>query len=155
MLVSRHGNTGDMALRPQSIIRFEQVYLVSAALNTLVEVLSFMGISGPSDIDRKNIVLELSIVALGWVLLFFFWYFIARRASNVAKWLFVGLTVLGLLILVPDGTKLAQTNPIYAALTALITLLDFASIAFLFKRDAVDWLKSRGRIVPIDATIFS
>jgi hypothetical protein len=83
-----------------------------------------------------------------------FWFLIARRASNTAKWILVTLTAIGLLSILSWPGLLATYGTAYIALVALTTALNFASVALLFRGDAVRWLKSKGTVAPVDATVF-
>jgi hypothetical protein len=144
-----------MCVRPQSIIRFEQLYLASSLLAVLGQILNLTGISGPSGARDLGLVFVLIIVAITYGMIFLFWYLIARRASNVAKWILVVMTAFGLLATVPMLITLAETDPLYAAISALVTVLQLAAMVFLFRRDAVEWLRSRGQVGVVDIATFN
>ena len=65
------------------------------------------------------------------------WYFIARRASNIAKWILVVMTLLGLLFVNLDAGQLGSLAGI-ASLT--VTILQLVAIVLLFRADARAWL---------------
>ncbi len=74
-----------------------------------------------------------------------FWYAIARRASKIAKWIYVVWMGLGSI-----STIMSLSDPIGfrgAALVASLvsTALTIASIICLFRPDAVAWFARRGR----------
>jgi hypothetical protein len=143
------------ALRPQSIIRFEQFYLGSNALAVLLQVLHFTGLLGGSTLAGVAPEFTLSIVLVTYSIVFVFWYLITRRASNVAKWILVVMAGLGLFSTVPLLLKTAETDLVYALLALLILLIQFVGMAFLFRRDAAEWLRSRGQLGVIDVSTFN
>lgn len=61
------------------------------------------------------------------------WYFVSRRASNIARWILVVFTLLGLLFL-PGSLGLFGT--LATILTLAITALQLAAIYYLFQPDA-------------------
>lgn len=71
-----------------------------------------------------------------------FWWLIARKASNIAKWILVVFTGLGLLM--APGT-IAMLAGVTLVLYLLITALQLAAIFFLFKHDAKEWLTAPRR----------
>lgn len=142
-------------MRPDSIIRFEQFYLASTGLTIVLQLLNFAGLIGPETLKAGETGLMLTFVAISYALAFVLWYLIARRASNVAKWVFVVITVLGLIGTVPTVLLLLSTDRAYAMLFLLVTLLNLIAMVFLFRRDAVEWLRSRGRQGVIDVTTFN
>jgi hypothetical protein len=98
-----------------------------------------------------------SMVAVVIMLSFFasisiaFWYAIARRASKIAKWIYViwmGLGSISTLTSLSDPTGFKG-----AALVASLvsTALTIASIVCLFRPDAVAWFARKGRS---DASVF-
>lgn len=146
---------GAIALRPQSIIRFEQFYLASTALTILLQLLNFAGLIGPDALKETNSELVLVLVAISYALAFVIWFLIARRASNIAKWFFVVITLLGLIGTVPMLAALLSTDVAYALCFAVVTVLNLIALAFLFRRDAAQWLRSRGQVGVIDITTFN
>jgi len=138
-------------LRPQSIIRFEQIFLGSAALGALNQVVTFGGFSGLGVAISGG----LGAVALAWGVTILLWYLIARRASNVAKWAFVVLIALGVLVAIPNLAALIGTSPRFVVLAILVMLMKIASVILLFRRDAAEWLRSRGQVGVIDVTTFN
>ncbi len=43
----------------------------------------------------------------------------------------------------------------YLLLTTLVTLLQFVAVVFLFRRDAADWLRSKGQNQMVDVSTFN
>lgn len=140
-------------MRPQSINRFEQLYLASTAVGVINLFVNYRAIAERAGPVGGGAVMIGAVI--GWGIVFLFWYFISRRASNVAKWILVAMTVLGLLGMIRLLDRLAEYGTLYAVLTSLTTLLQLASIVFLFRRDAVEWLRSKGQIGAVDISTFN
>ena len=85
---------------------------------------------------------------------FLFWFFIARRASNAAKWILAALVTIGLIEFSRFVLVASVFGPVFA-FNALIRLLLCIAVAFLFRRDAAEWLRSKGQQEPIDVTTFN
>ncbi len=142
-------------MRPQSIIRFEQFYVASTALAIIAQLFNAMGLFGPVSKNQLGPYFLPIILVISYGLAFLFWFLIARRASNIAKWILVVMTGISLAFTVPALAILAQEYPVYVLATGLLFLLDLIAMVYLFRRDAVEWLKSRGQQAPIDITTFS
>lgn len=146
-------------MRPQSIELFEKVYLGAIAIGLVNTFLSWSQVSAMLDDPRMQAAgmgtgtLMFGLV-VGILIPLLLWYFIARRASNVAKWIYVVLTALGLF-----GFLSSLANPLVPK--GLVTVLGLAAVALqvfaawlLFKPDSVEWLESKGANGPGDPTTF-
>ena len=70
------------------------------------------------------------------------WFFIARKASNVAKWILVVLLALSMLsVLYTLAMSFALT--VTTLLGLAMYALEIAAVVFLFRDDAVAWLTHR------------
>jgi hypothetical protein len=78
-------------------------------------------------------------VAIWLALFLLLWFLIARKASNIAKWILVILSVLGALLFMP---ALAGQWNLTLLLSVAYYALELAAVACLFRADAVAWLKS-------------
>lgn len=141
-------------MRPQSIVWFERLYLASVCLGILTLALNY-------DLIEMRAVATGGAGTSAWVgavigvcINLLFWFFIARRASNIAKWILVVMTAVGIVGMIAMLSTLLMYGPLYTALTGAVTLLQLVAMVFLFRRDAVDWLKSGGRNGPIDLATF-
>ncbi|KUR72161.1 hypothetical protein AQZ52_02375 [Novosphingobium fuchskuhlense] len=140
-------------MRPLSITRFEQLYLGSTAIGMINLIGSWSRLTAAGG---PMVMLGLAIgVGLGGLMVLAFWYLIARRASNIAKWVLVVLTVLGLISTVTRGGRFVELGMFYTVLLVLTNLTQIVAIAFLFRRDAAEWLRSRGQVGVIDVTTFN
>ncbi|WP_226015944.1 hypothetical protein [Novosphingobium sp. FKTRR1] len=141
-------------MRPQSIIRFEQFYVASIVLGLLNTAINFSRFSGQMSTTGVPMTFMLVAMAIGLLINVLFLFFIARRASNIARWIFVAISALGLVGLLSWPKILATYGPAYFAVSVLATLLNYTAVAFLFRRDAVRWLRSKGQDGPVNTTIF-
>jgi hypothetical protein len=146
-------------MRPESIRWFERVYIgriilgVSLSLYLMWWRVKMLGYF-PS-LDRGIGLRWLVSLVGGCVVQFLLFYFIARRASTVAKWIFVVLTVIGvipvfLLVIAPNFLPAAlKMGPLFGV------GLDFTMIMLLFQPDSRAWFERRGVIEEDYADTFS
>lgn len=138
-------------MRPQSIVRFEQAYLASVLLwlvhlvlgwNTQMSVIErYPGVRGnPQMVDfiQNGLFVTYAIALALWLLLA---YFAGRRASNAAKWalvVFVGLSALSLLAILPN---LGQVSGLSLALSLATFAANAYAVFLLFRPDAKAWFE--------------
>ena len=146
-------------MRPQSIELFEKVYLGSIALGLVNTALSWGALTaslktvGDGAMKMGPGVMVGSIV-IGLVISLLLWFFVARRASSVAKWIFVVITAIGVF-----GVLSSLANPLAPKGLTMIggmiaTALQVFAAWLLFKPDAVAWLESKGANGPGDPSTF-
>jgi uncharacterized membrane protein len=136
-------------MRPVSIVRFEQAYLASIALWLLNLALgwkarlgslennpAFAGNPQMGELAQTMMIGTTVFMLILWLLL---WYFTARRASEVAKWVVValfGLSVVGLPFTL-------MSYPVVGVLSVVLSVIAFALTAYavwmLFRPDARAW----------------
>lgn len=132
-------------MRPQSIILFERLFLVSIALTAIGAYLSF-------DQMLAQMAADADFRALGWggaalaitaalfiVFLLVLDYLIAHRASGLARWVLVLVTALNMTTL-PGAFAVQSGLPLMLA--AGTNLLGLGAIIVLFFPDARAWLGS-------------
>ena len=147
-------------MRPQSIVRFEQIYFAAMAVSLANTLVSFESTQSQLASDPASSQLGLgsgfliATLAFSIGIMLLLWYLIARRASNVAKWILVVITGLGLAMMVGNGSALAAMAPLAMVLTLVSSALQIASLVFLFRRDATEWLTSKGQLAPADPAVF-
>jgi hypothetical protein len=142
-------------MRPQSIIWFEGLYLASVAIaliNTMVNFNQIVDYLAASGVGTASLIVGILGGFLGNFLL---WFFIARRASNTAKWIFVMMTVLGWVFIRWKTGQFVGNASIHSVPAGLSKLLQLAAVIPLFRRDAMEWFKSKGAREPIDASTFN
>lgn len=139
--------------RPISIVNFERCYLaawligiVNLALtwNARMEVAA---ISSGGQINPAMVgTMALVGVVVGSAISLTLWWFAARCASAVAKWIvvvFYGFGLLGLIGSFARGTLLPGAG---AALEIAGLVLQTIAIVLLFRPDATAWFAARGRV---------
>ena len=146
-------------MRPQSIELFEKVYLGAIAIGLVNTVLSWSQVDAlladprmqAAGLGTGTLVFG---VVIGILVPLLLWFFIARRASNVAKWIYVVLTALGLF-----GFLSALANPMVPK--GLVTVLGAAAVGLqvfgawlLFRPDSAAWLDAKGADGPGDPESF-
>jgi hypothetical protein len=141
------------AKRPASIRWFERLFyfgLVVSAINSwLIAANPGAGAElGEAIFGAVVVVLLVLETALNLLLL----WLIAYRASNVARWIFIGLVAIGLVFLIADIRHARAYGDLSLALTLAQDLLCAIEIVLLFRRDARDWFAGRK---PVDPEIFS
>ena len=141
-------------MRPQSIIRFEQTFIATALVMAVHSVVNFSTLAARTLEVGASIAVLLIGYAFTAAIFFLFWFFISQRASNPAKWTLVSLAAIGFLDLLRFVFAANVFGPVFA-FSALIRLMLCVAVAFLFCRDAVEWLRSRGQAGVIDATTFN
>lgn len=144
--------------RPPSIILFERLFWASLVASFLTTALTWNDIMSQMQRDavgfRSATVIGITAVILAVTLLILagLWYGIARRGSNVTKWIYVVLTALGTLSTIASLFEPDTLSGIWLVGTLLSTVLSVASAAVLFRADAVAWLTGKA---PVDPGIFS
>ncbi len=143
--------------RPDSIVYFERFFGASILVSVLATIITWNEIT--MEFERESAGIQ-SATALGFIIATFvvtllilsaLWYGIARRASNVAKWIYVVLTGLGTLLTIASLFEPTEFGGLSLAGSLLSTALSVASIVCLFRADAIAWLTGKG---PTDPSVF-
>lgn len=126
-------------MRPQSIVNFERAVLALLALGLLNTMLTWNQISTTAADAGMGPGFVVSIQAVTIVVTLLLLWFIARKASPVAKWIYVVITVLGLIGGLFSISKLLEGSAVSIAIVAVQYLLSIATLWFLFRPDATAW----------------
>ena len=146
-------------MRPPSIQLFEKVFFAGLIIGLINLAVSWNQVNAMVADPRlqeagvANGVLLFGAV-MGTVIPLLLWYFIARRASNVAKWIFVVLTAVGVFGFVSSIANPAMPKDAMLIGSVLSTALNVFAAWLLFKPDAKAWLESRGTEGTSDPTTF-
>lgn len=144
-------------MRPESIRWFERVYVGRIIVSLALGVYGWRWLHSLHDSPavHRSISLRILTTAIGLLLNFLLLYFIARRASAIAKWAFIAST-----ILVVIGVAQVVITPNY--LPAMFKMgplfgigLDFTMIMLLFQPDSREWFERRGVMEEDYADTFS
>ncbi len=140
-------------MRPSSIVMFERLFLASLAISV---VNFFVGYDAMvASVEREPTLSAVGVgegaavaaFVIGLAIYLLLWFLIARKASNVAKWVLVvllALSVLSLLSTLASSFALTATTLLGLAVYAL----EIAAVVFLFRDDAKAWLKGEAAADP-------
>lgn len=143
-------------MRPQSIIRFEQAYLASIVvwgINTALGWRMQIAMVETSFAAMPEMIPAGRAMLVGFTLFALFvslllWYFTARKASEVTKWIivaFFGLSAVGL----PFSLAGFETTGILpAALNVVTFALNGFAVWMLFRPDASAWFRASDESAP-------
>lgn len=126
-------------MRPQSIVNFERAVLAGLALGLVNTALTWNQINATAADAGMGTGFLVSIQAVTIVVTLLLLWFIARKASPVAKWIYVVITVLGLIGGLFSVSTLLEGGVVSVAIVAVQYLLSIASLWFLFRPDATAW----------------
>jgi hypothetical protein len=167
-------------MRPSAIVSFERLYLVSVGLVLAQQIITFLfvrsmfnrfaGIGMPAEASGTFSVIMIFamlfglLVGLGIPLLF--WWLAARKRQEFAKWVLLVISVLSalnwllsLLVLtvlpgqvmnVPGVGSAGTTQAILVALDAAAEVTGIIALTYLFRREAVEWFRTRSPAVSAD-----
>ena len=143
--------------RPPSIILFERLLWTSFAISVVTTYLAWNDMMaeierGAAGIRSSTAIgITMFIFAVTLAILAALWYAIARRGSNVAKWIYVVLVALGTLQTIASLFEPNSLSTMWLGATLLATALSVGSAAVLFRADAVAWLAGKP---PVDPGVF-
>lgn len=133
-----------MIMRPTSIRLFEKLLFAGLGLSLLSMVINWQAVTAVVR-DPRLAALDLGegfvigSVAISFAIYLLLWYFIARRASTVAKWTFVFVTGINLLNFVSG----LGANGLSVGLVPLLGIVALALQVYaawlLFRPDAQAW----------------
>lgn len=129
-------------MRPKSIVLFDRMFLASLVIGAINAVLTFNDMMDALATNPNTAPLGwgsgavVAIIAVSLLIPLLLWHYIAHRASSLAKWILVVLTVGGILFAGVDLTRMGSLSEI--AVLA-VTVLQIAAIVMLFRPDANAW----------------
>tara|TARA_B100000929_G_scaffold178545_1_gene141397 strand:+ start:611 stop:1033 length:423 start_codon:yes stop_codon:yes gene_type:complete len=123
-------------MRPESIKKFDILYLASILVGMIGTIMNFSSIEVQAAGTMLTPTTLVVITVITYALTLLLWYFISRRASNIAKWILVVLTLIGLIGLPSIFVGEFNLNKFIGLAS---TILSVAGVYFLFKPDARAW----------------
>lgn len=140
-------------MRPQSIILFERLVLLGIVLGIVNTVLIWDQLNAQVAVTGMgpNTVIGIQVVTILLYLLLI--YFISRRGSPVAKWIYVVLAGLGLIASLTSIGQTMAMGAISAVLSIVSLVLTAVTIWLLFRPDAKAWFAD-GRSAAPDPDVF-
>ena len=134
-------------MRPKAIITFERLFLLSIVLSTIQ-----LAIDAGARIGRVGPITELVVEAAGIMLSVLLVLLASRRRSNIARWLLVAFTAIGLFATGADVSRTLRAGEGFdvALLVNLIGIaLQTAAVALLFRPEARAWFARREPAAPL------
>ena len=133
--------------RPQSIIWFERCYLAALLIGVLNVALQWDQMNAkiaamPNSAAIGSWFLPLTLV-ISWGISLLLWYFTARRASNVAKWILTVLFVIGLIAVLPTVANGTFPTGLGGVISVVGLVLQAIAVWELFQPDARTWFAKR------------
>jgi hypothetical protein len=134
-------------MRPASIVQFERLFLGSLVVGLLLDLLTLQGNMALASTKATTAAvgpgLIVGMVIVRYVIALALWYFAARRASVVAKWILSVIFVFNACAL----AYLLFRTGIRFELSALLNIVAFLlfgwAMSYLFKPDADDWFAKK------------
>ncbi|MDF7774433.1 hypothetical protein P1X14_04170 [Sphingomonas sp. AOB5] len=135
-------------MRPNSIVQFERLFLVSFVINVLIYVLTWHSSvaaltarGGMPGMDAGTVLAV--FVGVNLLAQLGLYYLVARRASVIAKWILSVWFVVAATSLAYQAFQLGLRVSLVSALGWIGFLIFAWSISYLFKPDAEAWLGKR------------
>lgn len=133
--------------RPKSILWFERLYGASILVSIVDIAMQWDDLTLEDEFGSETQMLFVVAVALvmivTYAIVLTLWYFVAYRASKIAKWLLLVVSVVSLVL---GLVGLAEYDGIPMAFFLVSQALTWIAIAFLFRKDARTWFGSKGII---------
>lgn len=137
-------------MKPHSIGIFDKLYLGSLAIGLINVFVGWDTRMAELEATGYGITFMLITIAMGYGIGLLLWYFISNRASNIARWIFIALTALGLVFL---PFSLFDLPTLEILLAVVVTGMQLVAIYYLFKPDAKLFFENRGQGA-VDPTTF-
>lgn len=144
-------------MRPKSIVIFDWLFLASLILSMINSALTYSAMTAQFRTDPALAPVAsaggpflIVSIAVGLGISLLLWFLISRRASNGAKWILVAFTAFGVLSVVRNLQEPIFGSGVTAAMVGL-SVLQVATVFFLFRPDAAAWLEGKA---PVDPDVF-
>ena len=146
------GVAGEWGMRPRSIILFERLYGFIIACSIFVAIWAYFTISRLMPASPPNVPVDMAwlvpiaaivMASAGVVIKLLLLYFIARRGSDVARWIFVVLFVLAVASVanVAVFRRSVIMHSWTLGFSLFSTLLLAVCLWLLFRRDSGAWFR--------------
>jgi len=138
-------------MRPKSIVNFERIVILSILFGIVSSFLTrakmeAMMAGKPHLSSGTTLGIQIVIILLYLVLI----YFISRKGSPVAKWIYVVLCVLGLVFGLLGLPLMMQMGTLPLLIAAVQYVLSIASLWMLFRPDSKAWFSEGRSVDPAD-----
>ncbi|MEM9145784.1 MAG: hypothetical protein AAGC57_06260 [Pseudomonadota bacterium] len=125
-------------MRPASIRTFEVLILLSLALGLAVTAMTWSSLTQEVG---QGLVIAVQAATLSVVL----WgvFLVARRANNLARWVFTVMFGIGFIAYIPQVAFLFSAQPTVGLLGTIQVMLQLSALMMLFRADARVWFRAR------------
>ena len=134
-------------IRPKSIVDFERCFLGALAIGVLMAIFGWETMRAQVAAQPNSALLPdwfmPLVLVISWTINLLLWFFIARRGSNVAKWIWTVLVVIGALGLIPRMLQGTFTPGLLGVVTVVVVVLNLVATWMLFRPDARAWFAGR------------
>ena len=145
-------------MRPKSLLFFDLLFFAALAAGIVNSLLALADVKTQINTTRvisifggaENLIY--GSVAFSVVISLLLWFFISRRASNIAKWIQVVFNAFGLLSLASIAIDPTALNTADVAIIIITNALQVAATTMLFRADSRAWFAGRR---PVDPDVFS
>ncbi|MCB2060984.1 MAG: hypothetical protein R3E09_01675 [Novosphingobium sp.] len=132
---------------------FDWFYLSGRILSILpgaYEHLFTPGVNkGDSELSGAGLVIYYFFVFSPIIPPLLLWYFVSRKANNIARWLLLAFVVYEGLAVTTNWLFPAREMPeSFWPLLVLMVISDLVAVTLLYRSDSRKWFKLRGRIDP-------
>ncbi|OYY89735.1 MAG: hypothetical protein B7Y45_10710 [Sphingomonas sp. 28-66-16] len=136
--------------RPASIVRFELFYLGYVAIGAIGMVLNWSNYQAMPAIQDANAAIGSwylpVVMGLGTLIPVLLWYFVARQASSIAKWIVTAFFVLNLIGVVTSVLTASFPNIIAAVLGIAGTAAYAVAVYLLFRPASSSWFTASAEV---------
>lgn len=126
-------------MRPPSIVNFERIVLATLFLGLVGSWLNWDQARTVAADAGMGTGFVLTVQVISVVVTLILLYFIARKGSPVAKWIYVVITVLGVIGGLANPAKLLESGGATVVVAIAQILLSLVALWFLFRPDAKAW----------------
>jgi hypothetical protein len=144
-------------MRPQSIVLFERLFLTSMAVGVIATVVNWghttEALSTNPAVANFAGPMIIGSLAFGLCINALIYYFIAHRASNIARWIWTVFFVIGLIggaFSLLGSKASALYGPMQMVLFVINLALELGATIMLFRADARAWFAARGQVIDPD-----
>jgi len=141
-------------LRPKSIRWFDRLYFAHLACNLISRVFHLLLPLQQSVTHHVTLAIRIGAFVVVYGISLLIWFFISRRGSSFAKWSWMCMMLLGLVLLPRSVARIEHEmlSSLRLTIVAVGWLLSSSATVMLFRPDARAWFAAKGK--PIDPAIF-
>jgi len=133
-----------VSAKPKSIILFNRLNLAATlvgVINIFAHYALLRNLAISNGASPAGPILGVFLLIISYLI---FWFFIYRQGSNIAKWLFVAVTVIAVAMIPFNLRGVVAIGVAYTAIDGIAFVLQIAAAAVLFRSDAKAWLSQKG-----------